>query len=266
MMGWQIVRHSFVLLFRNLSDALKISLGPLLIGVVVALLVASATGLPPELLTQVTNPALMMQISQFLTGSAAFGLLFILIMVGFITAWVAVNWHRFVLLEEYPGLLPALSGRPIGGYFWRVILLTLVLVVVSLPVSFIVSLFLAPLLASGAISPIGIVAMALGILLAAFLSWVWLRLALILPSAAVGRQMGMGESWTVTGRISGAIFQAGLILMVINGVAGYAVEAFFGASVIGLVLGQAVTWVSLMVGVSILTTLYGHLVEDRVID
>jgi hypothetical protein len=265
-MGWQIVRHSFVLLFRNLSDALKISLGPLLIGVVVALLVASATGLPPELLTRVTNPALMMQISQFLTGSAVFGLLIILVMVVFITAWVAVNWHRFVLLEEYPGLLPALSGQPIGGYVWRAVLLSLVLIVVSLPVSFIVGLILAPFLGPGTISPTGIIPMSLGILLGAFLSWVWLRLALILPAAAVGNRMGMGDSWTVTGQLSGAIFQAGLILMVINGVAGYAVEAVFGASVIGLVLGQAVTWVSLMVGVSILTTLYGHLVEDRVID
>jgi hypothetical protein len=265
-MGWQIVSHSFVLLFRNLADALKISIGPYLIGLVAAYGIARATGFPFGALTGTQDFITTVRISPDQAGGVILGGLLIAVLMLFVSAWVAVSWHRFVLLEEYPGMLPGLSGKPVGGYLGRVILLVLILILISLPVGFAFGLLMSPFLAAGPGTGAFVAGFIFGILIGAIMSWFWLRMGLILPSCAVGKSMRIGESWGETARASGAIFQAVLILMVINGVAAYVVGAVFGAGPVGQVLNLIVTWVSIMVGVSILTTLYGHLVENRSID
>jgi hypothetical protein len=98
------------------------------------------------------------------------------------------------------------------------------------------------------------------------LYWLWMRLALILPAAAVGRPMTLGESWRYTARASGAIFVAIVILSALSIGAGFVLDLLLPGGLVRTVFDVVVTWISLMVGVSVMTTLYGHLVERRAID
>jgi len=270
-MGWKIVRHSFVLLFNNLANALKVSVGPYLIAVLVAVASVMLAGVPLGMFTGGMSPQQMMMEGENF-GVIVFPVtLFVLVVIMFVSSWVAVSWHRFVLLEEYPGALPALSGRPIWPYLGRVIILVIVMVLVSIPLGLVVGLISAPFMmginaATG--EPTGafiIVALMLGIAFAAVLSWLWMRWGLSLPATAVGKPMTIGESWATTKPLSGAIFVASLIMFAISISVGFGVDAIFGAGLIGGILNLVINWISIMVGISILTTLYGHLVEGRAI-
>jgi hypothetical protein len=174
-----------------------------------------------------------------------------------------VSWHRFILLEEYSGLLPSLAGRPIGAYVWRSILLGLVMVLLAIPLSIVAGLVIAPFMSLG-VNGVLIGGVLVGIILGTILGWLWLRLAVVLPATAVGKSMKMGESWSATAKLSGKIFGVILILTLLNGAA-TAVISLIGVqlSLVAQALNIIVTWVQLMIGVSVLTTLYGHLVEGR---
>ncbi len=110
-MGGQIVVHAFRLVFRNLSDALKVSVGPYLIGLVVAALAMMALGGSPA--AWLSGNVDMMAGDPMAAAGLGFASLVAMLVMLFISSWVAVAWHRFVLLEEYPGVLPALAGRPV---------------------------------------------------------------------------------------------------------------------------------------------------------
>jgi len=89
-----------------------------------------------------------------------------------------------------------------------------------------------------------------------------LRWSLVLPGTAVGKPTGVGESWRQTAPLSGTIVGTSVLLMAINLLVGF-VALPFGASPIGTLLSLAGNWFTLMVGLSVLTTLYGHIVEGR---
>lgn len=248
-MSWQIVRHAFVMVFGNLSNALRISLGPMLIGVgaaIVATLLFSALG------------GGMMAVGQTLT------ILVILPLLLFVFSWVAVAWHRFVLLEEYPGALPQISGRPIWPYVGKTLLLTMILIGIAIPLFFILALVFGvnPMeMAAGGGAGGGVLAEIAVELLVSYLA---MRLSLVLPAVSVGQPMGFIESWRVTRPVSGAIVGVVLLLTGFNLIATLASAPLLGAlPVIGALVFMATTWITMMVGVSILTTLYGYLVEGR---
>lgn len=267
-MGWTIVRHSFVLLFRNLTNALKASVGPYLIGIGVAIAALTAAGIPLNAFSAGVSPQESMMVAQGIGGGTAFlAILLVAVVILFVSSWVAVSWHRFVLLEEYPGALPAIAGRPIWPYLGQVVILVIVIALVSIPLAFLIGLISVPFL--GALEggqPTGgfvVVSTLLGIAFAAILSWLWLRWGLSLPSRAVGNPITMGESWSATRPLSGAILAASLILFAISFATTIVIDRVFGAGLIGVALNLIVNWISIMVGISVLTTLYGHLVEKR---
>jgi len=267
-MGWTIVRHSFILLFRNLAYALKVSLGPYLIGIGVAIAALTAAGIPLNTFSGGISPQDSMTVAQNVGGGTAFiALLFVVLVVLFVSSWVAVSWHRFVLLEEYPGALPAIAGRPIWPYLGQVVVLAIMIALVSIPLAFVIGLISVPFMGGleGGQPGAGffVVSTLLGIAFAAMLSWLWLRWGLSLPSRAVDKPMTIGESWSASRPLSGAILAASLILFAISIAITFLIDLVFGPGLIGGVLNLIVNWISVMVGISILTTLYGHLVERR---
>ena len=143
-MGGQIVVHAFRLVFRNLSDALKVSVGPYLIGLVVAALAMMALGGSPA--AWLSGNVDMMAGDPMAAAGLGFASLVAMLVMLFISSWVAVAWHRFVLLEEYPGVLPALAGRPVWPYIGKAVRLALILIVVAIPVMIVITLALAPLM------------------------------------------------------------------------------------------------------------------------
>ena len=252
-MGWQLVRHAIRMVVYNLSEALKAFLGPFAIALLLAGIIISLSGIPMQALAG-QLPADPVAIG----GPLFISLLGMVLIYLFVFAWVAVTWHRFILLEEYPGMIPAISGRPIWPYIGRSIVLGLLLLLVLIPVGLIVGLFVAPF---AVVAPFVAGTLA-GIILGAIGAYLWLRVALCLPAIAMGQDMAIAEAWSVSGRASGGIFSAALILLVINAALSLP-TSLMTPTIITLIYDLAVAWFTLMVGVSMLTTLYGHLVQGR---
>ncbi|GAA6180753.1 hypothetical protein NBRC116594_21910 [Shimia sp. NS0008-38b] len=175
------------------------------------------------------------------------------------TLWVAVAWHRFVLLEEYPnGVVPTFYGGRILAYFGYGVLLGLVVGLATVFVAILVggALFWAPILAIAAVVVVAIAG-----------SWAFYRLSPILPACAIGNKIGMKEAWAATKPLSGSILGA-MVVFVGTIFALALLGAFIGGLIpmLGGVLILAINWLYILLGISFLTTLYGVAVEDRPID
>lgn len=262
-MGGKIVVHSFRLLFTNLGNALKVSVGPYLIGVVACLAVLGAAGVPFLAIAEGSFDPTVQNVSG---GTFLASMLVCLLILLFVSGWVAVAWHRYVLLEEYPGLLPGMAGRPVWPYVGRAMLLTVVLLLLSIPLGMVMALAVQPMADGAGDDGALAVVVILGIVFGTILSYVWMRLGLILPAVAVGRPIPMGESWRLTASLSGAIFVAVLIIMALNVGASAVLGLVLGDGTVSAILSIIVDWVSIMVGISVLTTLYGVIVERRALD
>lgn len=261
-MGWQIVKHAFRIVFGNIGDALKASILPMVIGLAITIALLSATGM----LSVMLQPETFAQPGMRGPGAGAFLIMLpLLVMWAFIVGWVAVTWHRYILLEEYPAALPKISGLPIWPYIGKTILLGLIIALAAIPVVFLLGLVAAGFMnAANSFNTAILIGAIVGLIMGTILSWLWYRMAVILPATAVEKPMTIGDGWRATAPVSGTILKAVLILVALN----------IGASVISefvlqnvLILQAAfdlvVSWVTMMVGVSILTTLYGHIVEGR---
>jgi len=262
-MALQIVRHAILMVLNNWQNALKASLGPIAIGVALALGLALLLQVDLSLILSRepiftdTGGPVAQQLPPNAGGLALFGVLAALISL-FILAWVAVAWHRFILLEEYPDTLPQLSGKPVLPYIGKSVWLAVVLIVVFIPIALLASLALGPVaLASPFLGGL-IAAIVLGLVFGYF----WLRWALVLPSAAVSEGMTLSQSWAATKPLSGTIWTVSVLVIVLNFVLGL-IALPFGQSFIALIVDMVINWFTLMVGLSVLTTLYGHLVEGR---
>ncbi len=249
-MGWQIIKHSFALLFRNLPDALKVSVGPIILVAVFAITLMVSLGASSEDLIAVAAGG---------TPSTALSLAILILFLGFVfvSAWVAVAWHRLILLEEYPGLLPGIAGRPIWRYAGRSIQVGLLTLLAMIPAAILIGLAAQTL---GGDQPV--VGLLAGFLLGTFLSFVWLRLAIVLPATALGRVLTISDAWAATAPMSNAILSASAILVGLNLGVAFVTAAIFQGPV-GVIVDVIVNWVTLMVGTSILTTLFGVVVEKR---
>jgi hypothetical protein len=250
-MGWDIVRHSFAMLFRNLGNALRISVGPILIALVVGFLILGVFGSNLDALPQDIEQGQ-------LPPEIAFAVLLILLLFIFVSAWIAVAWHRFILLEDYPGLLPPLAGRPVWRYVGKTFLLGCVVFLVTIPALIVIGLISGVVMGGG-----GGLFSTLVLGLALFVSYMWLRFGIVLPATAVSRPMGFGEAWRATAPYATAILGTCVILILINtGVS--LVSAILPQPLAGL-LSLATSWITIMLGISILTTLYGVIVERRTV-
>lgn len=260
-MAFQIIRHAFRMIFGNLGQALRVSIGPyvvLIVGYLVVFAMVGQTGA----LAQLTSGAATLP--QNVGGLAVLAMFALVPFTLFVLAWIAVSWHRFILLEEYSGILPAMSGRPIWPYVGRSIIYGLIIVLLAFPLFLIVGMVAAPFVSSGPEAMLSLPALMVFVAITAVLTFVWFRIGLALPSVAVGEPISMGAAWAASRPMAGTIFGVALLLMAINGIATVFVNMINNiVPIFGVVVDMAVQWTILMLGVSILTTLYGHLIEKR---
>lgn len=271
MKGWDIFRHSVRQVFGNLGAALRVSAllfgVPLVVGFAIAgpVLGGAGTGLAPQVvLKSIIGPVLI------------FVALFI-----FCGLWIAVGWHRYVLLAEEPSLLPRLRVDRILGYFGKGFLIALVMIIPAIGIGLIYSAVVLPFMLNfGPPAPLPVdffptlpmrlmFALA-GTILAIPLTVIAYRLSTVLPGVALEAGKPLFEGWSATAGESGTIF----VLAVITGAAEFVIglpseilaspEAIAGAQSVPMMIWNAVIlWVQMMVGLSILTTLYGHYIEKR---
>lgn len=195
------------------------------------------------------------------------------LLVGLVTmfsfASIAVSWHRYILLDEVPrGLARLRADNTVWRYFGNTILIILILAGALLP-----AIILAALL-SAALGNLGII-LSVPIYLAAFVFVIaaFYRLSVKLPAIALERSdFGMKEAWAAT---ENNVFQLfGLALLMALALFGAA--AVLGGLVwllektgvsfalyVGIALQIVFNWVITVMGVTLLTSLYGYFVEKR---
>ena len=248
MLGWKIFTHSVRMVLGNFRQVLKITVGPALIATAAFVAMFFVLGAPVEVFDENTGT---------IAHEPSFGFVFLAVLIGLtVMLWIAVSWHRFILLEEYPDqLLPPFRFDRILAYLGRSFLLGLIGAAFVLPVMFVGVAFAqsAPFLGF----PIVIVLFLLIIL-------VFYRLSIILPAAAVGKPVRMGEAWTATKGETGTF----IALLVVSLLFQLVVQTAFTLLAFVPVLGALlVVFASLlvlpMINVSILTTLYGVYIEKR---
>jgi hypothetical protein len=249
--GVRLFLHALRMVLGNFQAAMRI--GGILFLVQLALAFLSGTSYLHSAVGNVSAPDAPQQ-----------GLTFILSLAQVIFwLWVAVAWHRFILLEENPGTaLPAWHGGAIWSYFLSGLLVALIAVIVAIPTVFVGTFLLFPFLSSNPGNPL----MYLLALLVFYLpsAYVGYRLSPVLPGTAIGRKLPLKEAWYATGISGGALW----VLAVVSLFAGWlallpALLLLSVSTTLALVWGAGAQWLTIMVGASILTTLYGHYVEKR---
>ena len=185
---------------------------------------------------------------------------------------IAVNWHRYILLDEVAEgwtrlRIDGLMWRYIGNVLGIIVLMTLLGLVIGIPLG-IITYFTKDLgWLSILIYGLGI----LGVLGLALVSTY--RLSVKLPSIAIGRKdFRLRDAWNSTAenfaQILGLVLLlflclllVGLLMLGINYVSG--VSGGIPGLSISLAIQVAVNWVATILGVTVLTSLYGFFVEGR---
>lgn len=251
MKGWQIFIHSVRLVFSNIEAAFKVSLLPYaLSGLAFVFFGAQATALMRD-----ASPEVLV------AASSNLWLGYFIYLIVSITAalWIAVSWHRYVLLEEYPtSWIPTFHGAAIMTYFGRGFLIGLAVAAV-LMVTFAVLGLALGWMGSGGILLTGVISFAV-------VSYVFYRLCPVLPSAAINQPMTFGEAWKAT-EDSGSTIGVLVLLLILSSMVVNLPNQIGGAdTVIGIIYSLVVGWFLMMIGSSVLTTFYGHFIEGRAID
>ncbi|NUH66160.1 hypothetical protein HTT03_12775 [Sulfitobacter sp. S0837] len=174
-------------------------------------------------------------------------------------ALMAVLWHRHVLLDREA---PEAELRPSMGVFWgyvgRAIVLGFVQFLAAIPIG------LAMMLLSGLTGSSTAALMLIGLAAGVAFLWVALRLSLVLPAAAMGQTMPIRESWQATAPLAGVLWALAVLLAVVNTLLGVISGVLLPDDPgVRLLLDSALYIIEGLVFVSVLTTLYGHLIEGR---
>lgn len=242
-LGIPIFIHSVRLVLNNLNDALRISLILYFAPAIVSLLLTGS----------------------FVMGPPSSGDVALALLLGLVSAvallWLAVAWHRYILLDEKPaGPLPAFRGDRMLSYFGYGLLIGVISIAVALVVGLVLGLLVA--ITGGAI----VVAFIVTVVTAFAVLVVNYRLSAILPGAALGQPVTLKAAWDATAGANGDI----IVLAIVSALAAVAIDIpgmLLASTGWGAVIADlwylATGWLKVMVGVSILTTLYGHFIEKR---
>lgn len=251
-----ILAHALRMLVHEPATTLRVITPALLI--VLASVIAAAVFAPDALAAFQATPDTFVAPA----ASSMFLLLFLSIvgLVGY--ALMAILWHRHVLLnaaEADSALRPGTDV--ILGYLWRAIILALVQFLVAIPVG----IAIAVLGGVGAALSGGVgLFFVVGILAGVFFVWVALRLSVVLPAAALGKSMRIGESWAVTAPIANTLWGVALLLALLNvAISLITVAILPDGFAIAMIVQTMIYIIEGLVFISVLTTLYGHLVEGR---
>lgn len=252
--GYRMLVHVVQQVFGNLAQAARVTLLLTLLPSLIALFAMGDLYGQMEMLRNASNdPTQLPDIPE-----GFFLNLIVIAVLSMITyCWAAVGWHRYILLEEIgAGPLPQWRGGRVASYIGRAFLLVLVLVLISLVGGFVVG-FVALLL------PVPLFAAVLFTGLAVGLMWVLTRLGLILPAAALGQPMSLGESWEATRPVSTDLLLPLIVITIAGGGLAQLNLSVLGSGPVGTILGMLIYWLQVLMNLSLMTTLYGTQVEGR---
>jgi hypothetical protein len=259
MKGIEILLHSIRQVFGNLDGALKVSAVPYAIQVVVAFLIGlSAAGAGSGMGSSMDSG---MPAGGMMAGMGFAGLV-ILIVVLITSLWMAVAWHRYILLSEQPtGFIPPFNGDRILAYFLRSLGYGILLILIGMVLGLVMGFILSPIAGGGRM---GLFMILMSILVYLPLVILGFRLTAGLPGAALGAGTDFMAGWQAT---QGATVDiAVLSVFVVGAHLIFGLIDFYllsGVWVLSFLWNAIVGWLIAMIGISVLTTLYGHYVEKR---
>jgi hypothetical protein len=251
MKGWNIFVHSVRLVFTNLTAALKISAVFYIAQIVLGLMLG---------LSVYEGDAAMQ--AQMTAGDFPWLWFVLLLVFALVTnLWIAVAWHRYILTGEQPGIIPPFHGDRILGYFGKGILIGLILILPAMLAVFVGGAVAFPLI-GGSMENILVPAIMLVVLLPIWVAG--LRLGTALPGVALRAGERLGSGWEATKGHAGTLIVVAICTLVATLVLELIGVGLAGLGEMPVMVWSLVTaWVTTMVGVSILTTLYGHYIEKR---
>lgn len=252
-MSWQIFIHSVRQVFGNLDGALRVS------GVLTLVQVLVMLGISPVMFRDQAAIRQMIESGQISAWQAvAAGLLQVVLWL-----WIVVGWHRYILLNEKPRLVPLFRADRILGYFGKSLLIGLILVIPAMVLAMIVGVLAASMVKGGMNTNLALILLVLLVYLP--LGTVATRLAAVLPGVALEPGVPLFTGWQATrghtGAVLGVVFLTMLGSLALQYIGGWLFAA--GGLTLALAVAVITTWLQAMVGASILTTLYGHYVEKR---
>ena len=152
-------------------------------------------------------------------------------------------------------------GDKMGAYFLKALLIGIAWLVMAMFLGMVAGVIATPLFSMGA-GVIGLLVISLVVQVP--LIFLGLRLAAALPGAAIGVDHGFLAGWEATKDDWVAILQLSVIMALAMWVLNLLGIFVFGRiPVIGTLWQLLIGWPVMMVGLSILTTLYGHYVQKR---
>jgi len=252
MQGWKIIKHSFTQVFANMRAAIRVSAALFLVSTIVSQLWLNSVR------------------GSLYDGSSAieggnWGLYSLMMLVSTIVGlWIAVAWHRYILTGEISdGWIPELHIARMLGYFLRGVLIFVVcmfmLIILGLVLAIIGAIIEDRSVIVGLVS-VGSVLILFPMLIVGF------RLSTILPAAALGKKLSLKEAWKSTKGSTGAIVVIALISAVLSIPSILLQPLLMSSSIFSLIWSCTFGWVMTMLGISLLTTFYGHYVEGRALN
>lgn len=204
-----------------------------------------------------------------IASSAATIVLGIISFIGFglLFASTAVRWHRYILIGEMPkhAWQPTLR-KTTWSYIWTTIKLILAILIILIPVAIIMAMIAAVVInETGGLIVLTVVGFILNLFIYPFI----LRLSIVLPAAAVEKPLKFREALDASREMFSKIFVAALCInlfsfatnYIFSSILPFIIDNEFALSIIGTGLYLVVNWISLMVGIGILTVTYGHAIE-----
>lgn len=218
----------------------------------------------PRIDPQATDPAAITRNGEAGLGYAVLGIVSMLVFSS-----IAVNWHRYILMDEIPhGWARLRLDNVVWRYFGNTLLVILIVMVASIPLMVLVS-FATVFIGLGAGVAGGLTMAAVG-LFAIPLSY---RLMVKLPAIAIGNDgFTMKEALAKTTGSSLHLCMAGVIVIIaalLFGTLLGGLAVLFGAdkggagAIAASILQQLVGWLVTIFTVTFLTSLYGFFVEGR---
>lgn len=254
MESWAIFKHAVRMVFENFGDALRVT------GVLYVAIFAAQVVLVGSLMLD--NAAMQAAMTSGTMPWGAMGLYFLIAIV--CSIWAVIGWHRYVLLEERPSFVPKLLPANMFGYFWRTIVVTLIVIVPSAiagglagVVGGLVGAMVGGMGAAAMVAAFGSVA---GMAIALIIVY---RLSPLFPSVALGNAMGFGEAWAKLKGKNKMLIALAVISTIAALVLSIPTFLFDPTSVAAQAYAFVIGWVQLTVGAGIVTTLYGVYVEGR---
>ena len=255
MKGITLFTHAIGMVFGNLGAALRIS------GLLMALQFALVIGLDLQVLFLPVEPEPVLPGEMPAASVPPAALLFWLVQL-LSGIWIAVAWQRFILREEVPaGVVPPFRGRAMLRYLGIGLLLVLLLALAAIPLVVLVTFIVGPM--ALAAQELG-ANLAFGLMVFVPITYLGLRLSPILTASALEEKLPLREAWYRTGASGGAIFILTLLAttgaFLLNLPAAVLVQGLSGPAFVYSFLSA---WLVLLISTSLITTIYGHFIEDR---